>query len=197
MPSEDTRGPEYPRPVVGRNGIHGRWLVVNRVTRAILAYVVIVILGVWVFYAVEDVRQGGDLAHATGVAAASVLGFGVAVLALATVLLIPAMVLTVELVHRFRATSRAVRSVIGAVSWAGWCLFVASTLTVASRVVLVPETLAGDLFLFAASGAGFSLLAFDGYAMRPGKALTLLALVVTAFFVLGSIWMAGRWGSPV
>jgi hypothetical protein len=58
----------------------------------------------------------------------------------------------------------------------------------------VPESLAAALFVFAASGAGFSLLAFDGYEARPGKALTLLALAVTASVILGSTWMAGRWG---
>jgi len=36
--------------------------------------------------------------------------------------------------------------------------------------VLVPESLAGYLFVFAASGAGFSLFAFDGFQARPGKA---------------------------
>ena len=113
------------------------------------------------------------------------------------ILLIPAMVLTIELVHRSRAASRATRSVLGAAAWAGWCLFVATTLAVASRVVLVPETLAGDLLLFAAVGAGFSLLAFDGCGTRPGRALILLALVVTASVGLGSLWMAGRWGGPV
>jgi hypothetical protein len=166
-------------------------------TRPILAYLVIVILGVWVFYAVEDVQQGGGLVRATGAATTTLLGAGLALLAFATLLLMPAMVITVELVHRFEAASRAARSVLGAASWAGWCLFVAITLAVASRIVLVPETLAGDLVLFAASGAGFSLLAFDGHDVRPGKALTLVALVVTAFVVLGSIWMSGRWGGPV
>jgi hypothetical protein len=163
------------------------------VTRAILAYVVIVVLGVAVFYMIEDVKQAGDLVPGTGVAATALLELS----ALAAILLIPAMALTIELVHRVQASSRAARSVLGAASWAGWCLFVAITLVVASRVALVPETLVGDLLLFAASGAGFSLLAFDGHALRPGKALTLLALVVTAFVVLGSIAMAGRWGGPV
>jgi len=50
--------------------------------------------------------------------------------------------------------------------------------------------------VFAASGAGFSLLAFDEHEARAGKALTLLALAVTAFVILGSSWMAGRWGGP-
>jgi hypothetical protein len=59
----------------------------------------------------------------------------------------------------------------------------------------VPETLAGDLAFLAASGAGFSLLAFDGHETRAGTAFTLLALAVTAFVILGSVWMAGRWGS--
>lgn len=155
-----------------------------------------VTLGVWVFLAVEDVRQGGDLVRAPVIATAALVGFGLAGLALITLLLIPALVLTIELVHRFEAMSRAARSVLAAATWAGWCLFVAITLAVASRVVLVPESLAAALFLFAVSGAGFSLLAFDGCEARAGKALTLLALAVTAFVILGSTWMAGRWGGP-
>jgi hypothetical protein len=181
--------PRILRPVATRNVIPGRWAVGRGLTRPI----VVVTLGVWVFLAVEDVRTGGDLVRAPVVAATALLRFGLGGLAFITLLLIPAMVLTIGLVHRFEATSRAARSVLGAASWAGWCLFVAITLAVASRVVLVPETLAGNLFVFAASGAGFSLLAFDGHESRPGKALTLLALAVTACVILGSIWMAGRW----
>ncbi len=165
-------------------------------TRPILAYLVIVTLGVWLFLAVEDVRTGSDLVRAPVVAATALLGFGLGGLAFITLLLIPALVLAIELVHRFEATSRAARSVLGAAAWAAWCLFVAITLAVASRVVLVPESLGAALLVFAASGAGFSLLAFDGFEARPGKVLALLAPAVTAFVILGSIWMAGRWGGP-
>jgi hypothetical protein len=165
--------------------------------RPILAYLLVVTLGVCVYLAVEDVKQGGDLVRAPVTAAAALVGSGLGPLTFLAFLLIPAMVLTTELVHRFEATTRAARSVLGAASWAGWCLFVAITLAVASRVVLVPETLAGDLVLFAASGAAFSLLAFDGYQARAGRALTLLALAVPACVILGSIWMAGRWASAV
>ncbi len=179
-----------------RSGIPARWAVGRGLTRPIVAYLVIVTLGVWVFLAVEDVRTGGDLVRAPVVAATALLRFGLGGLAFITLLLVPAMVLTIELVHRFEATSRAARSVLGAATWAGWCLFVAITLAVASRVVLVPESLAGTLFVFAASGAGFSMLAFDGHEARAGKTLTLLALAVTAFVILGSSWMAGRWGGP-
>jgi hypothetical protein len=117
-------------------------------------------------------------------------------LPLVSLLLMPAMVLTIELVHRFEASTIAARLVIGAASWVAWGLFGAIALVVASRVVLVPETLAGDLALLAAAGAGYSLLAFDAYETRPGRALTVLALAVTGLVVLGSIWMAGRWGGP-
>ncbi len=165
-------------------------------TRPILAYLVVVTLGLWVFDAVQHVQQGGNLVDELVAAAGALLGYGLVSLVLPALLLIPAMVLTVELVHQFKATSRTTRSVLGAVSWAAWGLFGAITLAVASGVVLVTEWLVGDLVLFAASGAGFSLLAFDGHETRAGKALTLLALAVTAFVILGSIWMAGRWGGP-
>ena len=161
--------------------------------RPILAYLAIVTLGLWVFIAAEDVRSGGDLVRAPVSAVGTLVRFGPGGLAFVTFLLVPALVLTVELVHRFAAASRAARSVLGAASWAGWCLFVAITLAVASHAIILPETLAGDLVLFAASGAVFSLLAFDGFEARPGRALTFLALAVIASVILGSIWMAGRW----
>ena len=41
------------------------------------------------------------------------------------------------------------------------------------------------------------MLAFDGHEARAGKALTLLALAVTASVILGSTWMAGRWSGSV
>ena len=176
-----------------RSGIPGGW-VGSCLTRPIVAYLVIVVLGVWVFIAVEDVKTGGDLLPAPAVAAAALVGFGLGGLVFVSLLVLPAFVLTVELVHRLEARSPAARSVLGAATWAGWCLFVAIALAIASRVVLVPESLAAVLLVFAASGAGFSLLAFDGHEARPGKALTLLALAVTAVVILGSSWMAGRWG---
>lgn len=156
-------------------------------------------LSVWVSYAIEDVKQGGDLLRAPVVAATALLESGPFPVALLAVLLIPGATLTLELLHRFEATStsRAARFALGAASWAGWCLLVAITLSVASGVVLVPETVAGDLLLGAASGGTFSVLAFDGHGARPGKALTLLALAVVAFVVIGSLWMAGRWGGTV
>lgn len=185
----------YPPSGGDAKGIRRSWPVVREMTRPILAYLVVVTLGAWVFYALEDVKQGGDLVRAAVGAATSLLGTGLGPLAFLTFLLIPAMVLSVELVHRFEAASRAARSALGAAAWAGWCLFIAITLAVASRVVIVVETLAGDLVLVAAAGAGFSLLAFDGHEARAGRAFILLALAVTAFVILGSIWMAGRWGS--
>lgn len=189
-------GADYPRPVGTRTGIPGRWAGAG-LTRPILAYFVIVTIGIWLFLAVEDVKTGGELVRAPVVAAAALVGFGLGGLAFISLLMIPALVLTIELVHRFAATSRAARSVAGATTWAGWCLFIAITLAVASRVVLVPESLAAALFVFAASGAGFSLLAFDGLEARPGRGITLLALAVTAVVILGSAWMEGRWGGAV
>ncbi len=184
-------------PVATPNGSPGRWAVGSGLTRPILAYLVIVTLGVWVFLAVEEVRTGGDPVGAPVVAASALLGFGVGGLAFIALLLIPALVLTIELVHRFEATSRAAQSALGAAAWAAWGLFIAITLAVASRLVLVPESLGATLLAFAASGAGFSRLAFNGREARPGKALTLLALAVTAFVILGSTWMAGRWNGSV
>lgn len=178
-----------------RNPAPGRWAVGSGMTRPLLAYLVIVALGTWVYLAVEDVKVGGDPVRALVEAATALVAFGLGGLGFLAILLIPALVLTIELVHRFEATSRAARSAIGAASWAGWCLFVAVTLVVVSRLVPMRETLAGYLVLFAAAGAGFSLLAFDGHGTRAGNALVLSALAVTALVILGSMWMAGRWGS--
>jgi membrane-anchored protein YejM (alkaline phosphatase superfamily) len=76
-------------------------------------------------------------------------------------------------------------------------VFVAIVLGLASRLVLVTDVLVPDLVLLAVLGAVFSLLAFDDEGVRPGRALTLLAIAVAVFVVLGSTWMAGRWGGPV
>ena len=177
----------------------GTWAAARGLTRPVLAYVVSITLGVWASYGIEDVKQGGDLLRAPVVAATALLGSGPLLVALLGILMIPALTLSLEVVHRAGATetSRAGRFVVGAASWAGWCLVVAIVLSVGSGVVLVPEVLAGDLFLVAASGGVFALLAFDGYVARPGRALTLLALIVTTFVVIGSLWMAGRWGGAV
>ena len=179
------------------DGIPGRWALGRGLTRPALAYLVIIAVGTWLFIAVENVRTGGDPVGAPVAAAATLLGFGLGGLAFIALLLLPAFVVTLELVHRLEAPSRAARSALGAAAWAGWCLFVAVTLVVASRVVLVPDSLGGALFVFGMSGAGFSLLAFDGRESRPGKSLTLLAMAVTWFVILGSIWMAGRWSGAV
>jgi hypothetical protein len=77
----------------------------------------------------------------------------------------------VALIHRLEAASRVARAAIGPASWAAWCLVAAIVLATASAIVLVPAMLIGDLFLFAIAGARLSLLAFDGYERRVGKAL--------------------------
>lgn len=167
------------------------------VTRPILAYVAVVSIGAWGLYALEGVRQGGDLLGTPVAAAFALLRSGLLLPGLLAVLGIPAMVVTIEVVHRFRPASVGARSVAGALAWIGWGLCVAMTLAVASRLVLVPEMLAGDLLLVAVAGAAFSILAFDEHDVRPGVGLTLLALLDAAGIVIASAWMAGRWGGPV
>ena len=58
--------------------------------RPTLAYLATVILGAWVYRAVEDVRQGGDLVRAPIAAAAALVGSGLVVLAFVALLLVPA-----------------------------------------------------------------------------------------------------------
>ena len=162
--------------------------------RRILAYLVTVMLGVWVFYAAEELGRSGDLVHALLLADGAKLPFALANLAFASLLMLPALVISIELVHRFEAKSRLTRSVLGAASWGLWFLFIAFTLAFLSRVVLLPEPLASDLALLLVLGAGFSLVAFEGHELRAGRAVTVLALAVTGFVVVGSIVMSGRWG---
>jgi hypothetical protein len=183
--------------MVTRNGDRSGQAVGSGMTRPILAHLAVVTAGAWVFYAIEDVRQGGDLVGAPVAAGVALVGFGVVFLAALSVLLVPAMVLTVALVDRLGAASRGARLLVGAASWTGWGLFVAITLAGASRLVLVPEAVAADLLLLAVAGAGFSVLAFGGSVVRTGRAFAILALAVVVFVVVGSIWMAGRWGGPV
>lgn len=163
--------------------------------RPILAYVGIVFAGAWVRYGIDDFTQQGDLIRAPFVAAATVLGAGPGPLATLVALFIPATVLTVELVGRLDFRSRTARSFIGAASWAGWGVFLAVSLSALSRVVLLPDLLAAHLALFAAGGAGFTLLDPDGARRRAGRVLIVLAVAVAMLVVLGSIVMAGRWGS--
>ena len=112
---------DYPRRVATRTGTPGNWAVARGWTRPVLAYLVSIILGVWALYAIEDVKQGGDLLGAPVAAATALVGSGPFLVALLAVLLIPGATLTLELVHRFEATStsRATRFVLGAASWAG------------------------------------------------------------------------------
>lgn len=106
------------RPMATRAGSAGSWAVGRGMRRPILAYLAIVTLGVWTFYLVEDMTQGGDLVRAVVVATGSFLGSGLVLLAFLILVLMPAMVVTIELVHRLEASSRAARSVLGAASWA-------------------------------------------------------------------------------
>jgi hypothetical protein len=163
--------------------------------RPALSYLGTVMIGVWVFYAGDELGRGGGTVRALLLANGALLPFALVMFLLAGVLMLPAFVLNIELVHRFEATTRLVRSAIGAASWAGWFLVIALTLAALSRLTLLPYLVAGDLALFLVMGAGFSLLAFDGYDARAGRALTVLALAVMGVVVLGSIFMSGRWGA--
>lgn len=180
--------------MVTRDGATGRWILGSGMARPVLAYVLTVAVGAWAFRAVQLWQQGDAPVRAVVESVATLVGLGPIYLAAFAVLLVPALVLTIEVVHRFEVDSRAGKAVVGAFSFGGWCLFGAMTLAVFSRVVLVPEWLVGAIVVFAVAGGAFSLIAFDGPEVRPGNALTVLALVVVAFVILGSIWMAGRWG---
>lgn len=123
---------------------------------------------------------------------------GAAILVLATLhllLLIPALVLSIALVHRLQPESRGARALLGAASWGGYGIFVAAVVSLVSQVTLRPEAATLELGLIAASGAVFALLGLDGQVGRPGRVLLLSALIVVALVVVGSITMAGRWGS--
>jgi hypothetical protein len=162
--------------------------------RPVVAYVLTVAVGAWAFRAVQLWQQGDAPVRAVIESVATLVGLGPIYLAAFAVLLVPALVLTIEVVHRFEVDSRAGRAVVGALSFGSWCLFGATALAVFSRVVLVPEWLVGAIVVFAVSGGAFSLFAFDQREIRPGIALKLLAMLVVAFVILGGVWMAGRWG---
>jgi hypothetical protein len=74
-----------------RSGIAGKWAIGGGLTRPVIAYLVVVTLGVWVFNAIEELKQGGDLVRA-GVTATSVLRDSLDLLPMLAVLLLPAMV---------------------------------------------------------------------------------------------------------
>ena len=163
--------------------------------RPILAYLQTVIIVVASFMAFQRLQQGHDVVSEVVGAGTALLGLGLVWLAGAGLLMLPAFVSTIELIHRFTASSKARRSALGAASWAGWGLFGAIALAIVSGITLVPEWLIGDLLLLGAAGAGFAFLAFDGHEARAGRVLSVLALVAIVFVVIGSLWMAGRWGA--
>ena len=163
--------------------------------RPTLAYVLTVIIGVAAFLAFQRLQQGGDIVSEPVGSPTAVFGLGLVWLVGAGILMVPAFVSTIELVHRSAASSKASRSVLGAASWAGWGLFGAIALAIVSGITLVPEWLFGDLLLFGAAGVGFAFFAFAGHEARAGRILSLLALLVAVFVVVGSLWMAGRWGA--
>jgi hypothetical protein len=146
--------------------------------RAILGYLMVVFVDAWI------ASDGAPLSA------------GLAPLTLIAIGLVPAVALTIELIHRFEATSIVGRSAVGAASWVAWGVFVSITLAVASHLVLVPESVVRALSLLAVSGAAWAVIAADDNVRRPGRALTLSALAVTALVVLVSLGMAGHWGGP-
>jgi hypothetical protein len=156
-------------------------------TRPALAYLCVVALGVLVF----------ELANEPDLVASVPLGTGLALLAFAGVLLLPAGVAAIALSHRFEAASGVARAALGAASWAGWGLIVAITLAVVSQLALMLGELVSDLAILAAAGAAFSVLGLDGHEVRAGRWLTLVSLVVVAMVIVGSALMAGHWGSFV
>ncbi|TAL11822.1 MAG: hypothetical protein EPO00_02885 [Chloroflexota bacterium] len=160
-----------------------------------MAYLLTVITGAAAFLAIQRLQQGGDIMSEPTGTGASRLASGLAWSVGAGLSMLPAFVSTIELVHRFAASSKATRSLLGAVSWAAWGLFGALTLAVVSGVTLVPDWLLADLILLGFAGAGFALLAFDGHEARAGRFLSTMALVVAALVVVASLWMAGRWGA--
>jgi hypothetical protein len=128
--------------------------------------------------------------RSVGAAAAWVVGLGLG--------LLPALVLTVELVRRTGTeVSPPARTLIGAGTWAGWCLFVAFVAATLGRLVILPGPMLRITAVVAVAGAGFALVAFDGHRVRLGRGALALALVVLVGVVLGSLVMAGRWGNAV
>lgn len=165
--------------------------------RLLVAYLVTVAVANWLFVGVGEVTNGQS-GRVPGLAAAlaNALGPGLAALVVVfAVLLVPAMVLTIELVRRSAVTVRLGRAALGAALWAGWGLFVALSLSVLSRVVLLSEILIPDLLVLAAAGAVFPVLALRAEVQPVGRALTLTALVVAATVLVGSVVLSGLWGA--
>ena len=163
-----------------RQGVSAERISGGGLPRLLLAYVATITVGAEVAAVIEGRSQGTDV---------------LALVALMVPLLIPALALSIELVYHVQPDSRTARALLGVAAWGGYGGFLALVLSGISRVVLIPETVGIDLGLFAGSGAIFALLGFDGHSVRPRRALQLLALAVVVFVVLGSAWMAGRWGA--
>ena len=159
------------------------------------SYLVVVTVGLWTRFLIDEMRQATELSRAVVSASSAVFGGGLVPVAVVATLLLPGMVLSVELGSRAGAASAVRRAVTGMAAWAAWGLALAFIASALSPVVLLPDLVASHLALIAGGGGAFALLAFDGRPVAGRRGLVVVGVLAAVLVVLGALLMAGRWGS--
>lgn len=161
--------------------------------RPMVAYLGLCLLMVAASYGWLALAEGREPDDVPASVVDSLVQFGPVSLAVMVVLLFPAMVLSVELVRRAGAT-RLARSLICALTWGGWLVFLAVDGAVLSHLFMRPDWIFMLTVFVAAGGAGYAAIAFRGTEARAGRGAIILAVACVALILVGSAWMAGRWG---
>ncbi len=181
-PAGRPNGPRSRVPALGRGML-----------RPTVAYLALSILAVAASYGWLALSESAEPSEAASAMVDSLVPVGLVSLAVIVVLFFPAMVISVELVRRAGAT-RLARSLGCALTWGGWLAFIAVDGAVLSHLFMRLDWIFMLTVVVAAGGAGYAAIAFRGSEARAGWGAITLAVACLALILIGSAWMAGRWG---
>ncbi len=157
-----------------------------------VVYLALCIFAVVVSYGWLALAEGQEPGDVPAAVVDSLARFGPVSLAVVVLLFFPAMVISVELVHRAGAT-RLARSLVCALTWSGWLAFIAVDGAVLSHLFMRLDWIFMLTVFVAAVGAGYAAIAFRGTGARAGWGALILSVVCVALILIGGAWMAGRW----
>jgi hypothetical protein len=140
---------------------------------------------VWFGAVLASVSETGDPIHGLVAGSITVLIYGLILIPVLWLVLLPAAVLTMVILQAPRSTRRR-RFAVGAAAWVAWALIVGLASLAAPREDEVGfADLVGGLVAAGVMGAVFSMVAFARPWKRPGRVTIGLALVVVVFVVVG------------